>query len=137
VLEAIVPYSLQSLSALLGALPEQVVSEQTAVALAQVAYHRAVALQPDKTTPLLGLSCTAALVTDRPKQGAHRGHVGVRQHGHAEVHSLTLRKGARDRQGEERLLSDLLLHVLGRACGMTELARPALLPVEHIEILTV
>jgi hypothetical protein len=112
------------------------VSAQTAAALARIAYRRAVALQPDTFVPLLGLACTATLVTDRPKQGAHRGYVGVCQQGRTEVYSLTLCKGARDRHGEERLMSDLLLHVLGNACGVTELVRPTLLPVEHIAIRT-
>ncbi|MGH8007817.1 MAG: CinA family protein, partial [Candidatus Binatia bacterium] len=66
-LEALIPYSAQSLAEFLGTPPAHAVSVETAAALAQEAYQRALRLQGEKTLPLLGLSCTATLVTDRPK----------------------------------------------------------------------
>src|SRR5215471_6186361 len=74
VLEALVPYSERSLAEFLGTLPEQLVSVETASALAQTAYQRALRLRTEEAVPLIGLSCTATLVTDRPKRGAHRAH---------------------------------------------------------------
>lgn len=138
-LEALVPYSQKSLTAFLGAPPiqsVQAVAVETAAALAQAAYRRALALRANETVPVAGVSCTATLVTDRPKQGAHRAHLGLCTTVRTQVSSLTLQKGARDRQGEERLVSDLLLHVLAKACGVDVTEDVALLPGEEITVRT-
>lgn len=115
-LEARIPYSQKSLAEFLGALPKQSVSIETATALAQAAYHRAALLRQQETVPVVGLSCTATLVTDRPKKGAHRAHIGLCNGTRTRVYSLTLQKGARDRPGEERVVSNLVLRALGEAC---------------------
>ena len=131
-LEALVPYSERSLAEFLGALPVQSVSVTAAGALARTAYQRAIRLRKDENVPVVGLACTATLVTDRPKQGAHRAHVGLCVGEKTQVHSLALQKGARDRQGEERLVSDFLLQVLAEACGLTLGADLPLLPEERV-----
>ena len=135
VLEALVPYSGQSLAEFLGVPPQQSVSAETAAALAQAAYQRALRLRGDGTTvPVIGLSCTAALVTDRAKKGAHRAHVGLCTGAQAHVYSLMLQKGARERQGEERLVSDLLLRVLAEACGLGGAMDLALFAGEQVTV---
>jgi nicotinamide mononucleotide (NMN) deamidase PncC len=116
VLEALVPYSDKSMTEFLGASPTQAVSIETAAALAQQAYQRACSLREAEEISVVGLSCTATLVTDRPKKGDHRAHVGLCTSEYTQVFSLTLQKGARDRIGEERLVSDLLLQVLAVGC---------------------
>ena len=117
VLEALIPYSDTSLAEFLGATPTQTVSVATAATMAQRAYQRACSLRETETISVVGLSCTATLVTDRPKKGEHRAHVGLCISEGTRVFSLTLQKGARDRIGEERLVSDLLLQVLAVGCG--------------------
>jgi nicotinamide mononucleotide (NMN) deamidase PncC len=134
VLEALVPYSEPSLIEFLGALPAQAVSVETAAALARRAFQRARQLQKDKTVPVVGLACTATLVTDRPKKGAHRAHLGLCTEDRTQVYSLTPRKGARDRLGEERLVSDLLISVLAQACGLRVSMDLALLPEEKVTV---
>jgi nicotinamide mononucleotide (NMN) deamidase PncC len=134
VLEAVIPYSKQSLTEFLGAFPQQSVCVETAAALARTAYRRALRLRKDETVPVIGLSCTATLVTDRPKRGVHRAHVGLCTGAQARVYSLTLQKGARDRQSEERLVSDLLLRVLAEACGLGSAMDLALLPDEQVAV---
>jgi len=134
VLEALVPYSEQSLAEFLGASPQQSVSVATAAALARTAYQRALRLRKDKTAPVVGLSCTATLMTDRPKKGAHRAHIGLCVGEQTRVYSLPLQKGTRDRQGEERLVSDLLLRVLAEACGLGSATDLALLPDEQVAV---
>jgi hypothetical protein len=136
-LEALVPYSHKSLTAFLGAPPVQYVSVETAAALAQAAYRRALVLRENETAPVAGVSCTATLATDRPKQGVHRAQCGLCTAARTQVYSLTLQKGARDRQGEERLVSDLLLHVLAKACGADVAEDVTLLPEEEITVQTV
>ena len=76
-LEALVPYSDTSLTEFLGSSPVQAVSAETAAALAQAAYQRATALRENASVPVIGLACTATLVTDRPKKGDHRAHIGL------------------------------------------------------------
>jgi nicotinamide mononucleotide (NMN) deamidase PncC len=134
VLEALVPYSERSLAEFLSTLPRQSVSVETAAALARTAYERALRLRKDGTVPVIGLSCTATLVTDRPKKGAHRAHVGLCSRERARVYSLTLQKGTRDRQSEERLVSDLLLQVLAEACGIDIAVDLALLEGERVVV---
>jgi hypothetical protein len=134
VLEALLPYSDRSLTEFLGASPTQAVSVETAIAMARAAYQRALQLREAPTVPVLGLSCTATLVTDRPKKGEHRAHVGLCTATNIHTYSLTLTKGARDRAGEERVVSDLLLKALAEACSVQAPAEIGLLPDEHTAV---
>jgi len=128
VLEALVPYGDRSMREFLGREPEQAASAETATALARKAYERALGLMPDDDVPVLGIACTAALVTDRPRKGEHRAHVAVCRGGPVEVRSVTLKKNARDRAGEERVVANLVLSNMGRACGLDAAMCDALLP---------
>ncbi len=137
VLEALVPYSEESLREFVGTLPNQVVSIETAAALARAAYQRASTLhheQAEQKTSVVGVACTAALVTDRPKKGEHRAHLGVSSSDETRVYSLTLTKGARDRQAEERVVSDLVLGVLALTCGIPVALNASLLAKERVTI---
>lgn len=131
-LEALVPYSDRSLQEFLGEVPQQAVSVETAAALARVAHQRARKLDSAPPHVVLGLSCTATLVTDRPKKGEHRAHIGLCTEFDACVHSLTLTKGARNRQAEERVVSNLLLSTLADACGVKAPETIGLLAGEQI-----
>jgi len=134
VLEALVPYSDRSMREFLGHEPEQAVSAETAAALARRAYERALALRPDGDVPVLGVACTAALVTDRPRKGEHRAHVAVCRGEPVEVRSVALKKNARNRAGEERVVADLVLSAMGRACGTDVAMCAALLPPEGVRV---
>jgi len=133
VLEALVPYSDRSLVEFLGEGPTQAVSVETAARLARRAYHRACSLRETETIPVTGLSCTATLATDRPKKGDHRAQVGLCRSEDTRVFSLTLQKGARDRIGEERLVSDLLLQVLALGCEVLPSVQLPLLAGDLLE----
>jgi nicotinamide mononucleotide (NMN) deamidase PncC len=133
-LEALVPYSDKSLTEFLGSSPAQAVSAETAAALAHAAYQRATTLREYASVPVIGLACTATLVTDRPKKGDHRAHIGLCTGKQTRVYSLTLQKGARDRQGEERLVSDLLLRICAEGCGLSPAGPLSLLPGEHVTV---
>jgi len=141
VIEAVVPYAAASLSDFLGRPPEQFCSETTALAMASVAYHRAAALTVDATDtppPLVGIGGTAALVSDRPKRGAHRCFVAAQTADRTISTALELTKGARDRAEEDRLVGQIVLCVLAEACGMTDVPplplRPEETLVHHREI---
>lgn len=133
VLEAIVPYAGSALTDWLGVAPRQSSSTETARAMAVAAYHRALQLRSDGIA-VIGLGGTAALASDRPKRGDHRCHVAWHDGARGATHSLLLAKGARDRDGEEEVVSRLVLLALAEACGLTATLSLGLLPTEHVEV---
>ena len=134
VLEAWAPYGERSLTEFLGVPPRQAVSVETASAMARKACERAVRLRPRADAPVLGVACTAALATDRPRRGDHRAHVAVCAGETVTAYSVTLEKGVRSREAEERTVADLVLAALGRACGVESLTCDALLPREQVRV---
>jgi hypothetical protein len=132
VLEVQVPYQEQAAVEFLGRPPDQFCSAATAGALALSAYDRARWLAP--ATTVVGLGCTASLVTDRPKHGDHRFHIAVCTADRAVTYSLTLAKGARDREGEEAVLDAVLLNALAQAFGVAQSVAVGLLPGEEIDV---
>jgi hypothetical protein len=131
VLEVIVPYHEQALIEFLGRRPPSFCSAETASAMAERAHARSQWLAPGEC--LIGLGCTAALVSDRPKRGAHRVHIAV----HTELliarYSLTLTKGARDREAEEGVVDAVIFNALATAMNLVERVELPLFPGEQLE----
>lgn len=118
VLEALVPYHNETLVQFLGGTPEQFCSADTSRLMAARAHERAAGLAPGKS--VIGLGCTATLVTDRPKRGDHRFHLSTHNGRVSRTVSLTLTKGARDRAGEEAVVNAVLLNALAEAMDLTQ-----------------
>lgn len=116
-LEALTPYDESSFDSFLGWKPEKYVMEDTAGFLAGRAVVRARNLYQGEE-PVIGLACTATIITDRPKRGQHRAHVATWEAGSVCRYSLHLRKGMRDRQGEEELVSTVIINALAKAYGL-------------------
>ncbi len=116
-LEALVPYSEASFDEFLGQKPAQYVAVETAHLLAGRAFTRARWLD-SKAKPQIGLACTATIITDRPKRGEHRAHIATWQPSRMVSYSLYLDKEARDRSGEEDVVSRIILNALANACGI-------------------
>lgn len=126
VLEVLVPYAETSLHELTGPGPEAAgagaVSQVTAEAMAAACLARARHLAPEAPADaVIGVACTAALVTDRPRRGAHRAHLAVARPdgpGVAVAHQLVeLEKGRLDRVGEDRAVADAILALIATASG--------------------
>lgn len=143
-LEAVVPYSPAALADFLRAEPEQFCSARTARLMAMAAFARARRLaagmrseanegQSGPPKRLVGLGCTASLVSDRPKRGDHRVHVAWQSEATTATHSLSLWKGPRDRRQEEEIAAKLVLNALVEAAGLTERLELPLLEGEKIE----
>jgi hypothetical protein len=130
ILEAIVPYHDQSLIEFLGRKPEQFCSAATAEAMAERAYNRAAWLAPGEEA--IGLGCTASLISDCPKKGDHRIHVATRSAAGSISYSITLEKGARDREGEEQIAALLVLNALAETAGIGPRIALPLLPGEMV-----
>ncbi len=119
-LEARVPYSSRALTEWLGRAPEQSCSRETALAMSVVAYQRARQMSADSEMAI-GVGCTAALVSDRPKRGEHRAWIATQTMNATQLVELSLSKGLRDRADEERLVADALLRLLSETCGLASL----------------
>ena len=131
ILEVIVPYHAEALAEYLGHPPEQACSAATSQHMASRAFERAMWLAPDQ--PVIGLGASASLASDRPKRGDHRAHVSCCSVLQMRTWSITLHKGARDRTGEEALLSKLILHALSAGFGLTTAPALPLLDGEALE----
>lgn len=134
VLEASDRYAAPSLADLIGKEPEKFVSQSTAEAMATAAYIRAVRLH-DGDGPLFGVALTATIATDRVKRGDHGCWVAVRGRNGLHAYGLTLSKGARDRDGEEQLISMLVIRAIAEASGVAGELPIELIDGEHIEVI--
>lgn len=138
-LEAIVPYASQALIAWLGRAPEHFCCEETALAMAGVAFERAQKLSGSAggaqlaARPCVGLSCTASLASDRPKKGAHRAFMAAHHDRATRLWSIHFQKEARDRLHEEQLTGQMLLNLLAEAAGAAGALSLELLPGDAIE----
>jgi nicotinamide mononucleotide (NMN) deamidase PncC len=139
ILEAVVPYSQPALEEFLGGTPDQFCSEPTARAMAMAAWMRARRLNASSDPyKLVGVGLTASLVSNTPKKGEHRVHVGVQTAESTASCSLTLKKGVRGRSEEEQLAANLLITALADICISTsdKFSDPltnCLLGGEHVE----
>ncbi len=131
VLDIQAPYASSAMIQYIGSEPEQFVSEVSARDLAQSAYRRAVELR-EGNTPVVGVSCTAAIATDRPKRGEHRCHISTYEAMGWSTATLTLAKGLRTRDEEDEVVSRLILNALAESFGLDERIDPGLLDNEEI-----
>ena len=135
VIDAQVPYSRSALDEYVGATAEQHVSKTEAESMAVRAYRRAVKLSESdgSLNHLIGLSCTAAIATDRVRRGDNRAHIAWHDGDRTLTISIVLKKGARDRDGEEAVCKALVLSALAEACGVGATIAPNLLEGENVE----
>lgn len=117
ILDVSIPYSENAMSALLGQLPESIVSEETACAIAVERFIKAKKYS-ENSTNAIGVGCTATIATNREKRGQHRAIIAVCSSDKLCIISLILNKGARTRLEEDLVVSNLLLHVISSYAGL-------------------
>ncbi|XAR72312.1 hypothetical protein NMG60_11018907 [Bertholletia excelsa] len=117
-LEAVVPYSRTSMIQLLGKVPAQFTSGQTAEEMALLAYNRALKLSRPGSQ-VLGVGFTGSLATSYPKRGDHRFHLSTRTSDRLWVSTVILSKGLRNREQEEKVASHILLKAIANACKVS------------------
>ncbi|KAL8228979.1 hypothetical protein R6Q57_013879 [Mikania cordata] len=117
-LEVIVPYSRMSMIQLLGKVPVQFTSKETAEDMALVAYNRALKLSKPGS-PVVGVGFTGSLATTHPKLGDHRFYLSTRTSNRIWSSSVTLSKGLRSREQEEQVSSQVLLNAIADACNIS------------------
>lgn len=131
VLDMVVPYASKAMEEYIGWWPEKFVSPVTAQALAAAAYTRALAFRPE-AAPVFGVGCTASIATNYAKRGEHSAVIAVHGKDRVSTHILAIRKGLRDRAGEEALASTLLLNSLMQELKVESFAELTLDPAEQI-----
>ena len=67
---------------------------------------------------LVGVGCTASLVSGRPKRGDHRCHIATYTNEGASLYSLCLRKESRSRVEEDEVVSAVWVAALAATCGL-------------------
>ncbi|KAL3501773.1 hypothetical protein ACH5RR_036222 [Cinchona calisaya] len=134
VLEAVVPYSRMSSIQLLGKVPAQFASAQTAEEMAVLAYNKALKLSKPGS-PVLGVGFTGSLASAHPKLGDHRFYLSTRTANQLWVSTVKLTKGLRSREQEDTVSSQFLLKAIARACKVQPSFNPELseseAPDEH------
>jgi nicotinic acid mononucleotide adenylyltransferase len=76
---------------------------------------------PDSTSQILGIGCTAALVSDVPKKGEHRCFISIVSSKKQLSVTLSLQKGARCRLEEDKFCSAVLISTLGEFLSLPPL----------------
>ncbi len=132
ILEATDRYVPTSLIEAVGYTPEKFTSVEVGEALATHAFKRARHLAKPEL-PVFGVGCTATIATDRAKKGDHRCVVSIADPLGLTSYELVLVKGPRDRQGEEDLVSWLILYAITEACGIYDLPALSLVEGESIK----
>lgn len=138
-LEAHVPYSKQSFIDLIGREPKKYVSGMAARLLAGYALNRAAQLAGSvqypliSSIPLLGVSCTGAISTDRPKKGLHHAYISIWMEDEVKEIYIQLDKDGRTRSEEEDLVSRIILNAVAEGCGLTTLLDIELKPNDSRE----
>lgn len=124
VLDAVVPYSTDSMDRFLGRKPEKYCSEKTARLMAMVAYQRALELSKGEGSAgqeLIGIGATCKLKAANEREGRkHEIHVSIQTACETGVRSLEL-TADRTREEEERIAALLIFNVLARHCGVPEI----------------
>lgn len=130
ILEVQVPYSEESFCQFLGKRPDGFCNAATSVAMAELAWSRAMVLRPKGCC--VGIGCTASLASDRPKRGEHRFFASAAVEGAITTVSLILEKGARSRADEEIIVSQALINLLAESAGLDQRLELLLRPGEIV-----
>ena len=121
VLEAQVPYASEALADMVG--PDDIVacSDGTARRMAVTAYLRASTLLAGSgrnDVEAFGFAITASLASLTNKRGTHRAHIAMQTRTTTHTWFVELRKGARTRDSEERVIADTAVNVLAQSLGV-------------------
>lgn len=133
ILEARIPYSDGALADFLGERQRRAVTVESAVSMASRAFERARSLS-DSQAALMGVACTAAIATDRPRHGKHRVHVSCQTQESLVTYSLELVKGRRDRNDEDTAASLLVLRAIVDAADVGPAIPLPLAPPERVQV---
>lgn len=140
VIDAQIPYAISALHEYVNQQKaDQHVSIAEAKLMAAEAYQRACRLASTDTDKhatairLIGLSCTAAIATDRKRRGENRCHIAWHDGQNGVAYSLVMQKNARDRKHEEAICKNLILNALAESFQINMQLHIELMDGEFIE----
>lgn len=112
VMEVQVPYSPEAMFDYLGENVPQFCSAEAAATMAERAFERALvfSLASNAAFPILGISCTAALQTNRERKGSDRAFICIKSRKEEITRKLELLPGSRGEQ--EAAVSHVLLNMI-------------------------
>lgn len=113
-IEAIVPYSPQSLQNFIGTKPEKYVSSKTARLMAMASFQKAIKLNHVKNIFGIGVTCSLKKKDERLNR-KHEIYIAVQTSQYTSVYNLLLTID-RKRQLEEKIVSELILRIIGHVC---------------------
>lgn len=120
-LECSIPYSRSATKELINWTDDTGYCSQSAIEkMTRKAYERAfklafregMSLSEIAQSNIIGVACSASLVSSYPKYGPHKCFIGTESHDNACYHFLEMGKGARTRDQEEHLVSSLVLNAI-------------------------
>mmetsp|Transcript_34697 Transcript_34697/g.56295 ORF Transcript_34697/g.56295 Transcript_34697/m.56295 type:complete len:533 (+) Transcript_34697:12-1610(+) len=122
VMEISVPYAKESSIEYMGGEPRKFVSEDSAIMLAKGAFERARLLtalgkcsketvKALTSTRFVGIGCSAAVVSSRPRRGKHHGYLAAYDGSSVWTRYVSLEKGRRDRKGEDQCFAKQILQL--------------------------
>ena len=133
VLEVQIPYSASALEEYLEERVESAVTPEVAAKMARAARRRAERLAGGGGA-VAGVGCTAGIASDRPKRGEHRCFVAVCTGDGVTTYALRFMKGLRGRDGEDELVSRLVLRAASEGTGVLDSLNLALEHGDELEV---
>ena len=132
-LQAVVPYSRESIKAFLNGGSQPACSKDVAADMARRSRELALREHPDLPQQPIGVGVTAALTSDRARTGTNRGFVSVCGEKVWINRQIHFRKGSRSREAEEELLDRLVLNCIAEACELGDRLPMLLFPEESVD----
>ena len=117
IVEIVVPYAEASMKNFLGYMPDSIVSTDTAISMAVQSYIAGYSCG-GRSSNMVGISCTAAIATNRIKKGDHRAIIAACSKDSIKTYLLVLNKGERTRAEEDLVVSSLLISVVAQQAGI-------------------
>tara|TARA_Y100001936_G_scaffold229029_1_gene250763 strand:+ start:14733 stop:15263 length:531 start_codon:yes stop_codon:yes gene_type:complete len=131
ILEILIPYSKNSLSDFLSNNLDSHVSHIEAIDMAEKSYLRSRALS--NNSDIFGLSCTAAISTNRLRKGDDRAFIAWNSKLSNGYKSVLLEKSRRKRVEEDIIISKIILNTISKIIGINEYLNIDLYESEKIE----
>ena len=131
ILEILIPYSKNSLSDFLSDALDSHVSHVEAINMAEKSFLRSKTLSISPNT--FGISCTAAISTNRLRRGDNRAYIAWRSEFSKGYTSVIFQKNRRTRQEEDIIISKIILNTISKIIGINEYLKIKLYESEKLE----
>ena len=135
--DAEIPYGASASAELLDNFPKRHLAASVATELAQNKYHRTETLLDEegvdtKVLQLVGIGCTAAIITDRDRKGEDAAFVSAWHAGGVVTYRILFKRQGATRCEQEAVVGRLIVFALARTANVLQGATPASLGLPPI-----